>query len=223
MIRVIIVDDQQVIRRGFRLFLDGADDIEVVGEASSGPDAVGLARREAADVVLMDIRMPGGDGLSATRELAGPGVDNPIPVIVVTTFDTDEYLYSSLENGAVGFILKDTDPDDLVDAVRAAARGDGLVSPAVTKRIIGEFARRRPPITDADHTASAVLSPREIDIVRALAEGLSNAEIGARLFLEVSTVKSHLGRITTKLDLRDRVQIVVWAFRHGVADPTTEG
>lgn len=218
MIRTIIVDDQQVIRRGFRLFLDGADDIEVVGEASSGPEAVRRARRLEADVVLMDIRMPGGDGLSATRELAGPGVADPVPVIIVTTFDTDDYLYSSLENGAVGFILKDTDPDDLIEAVRAAARGDGLVSPAVTKRIIGEFARRRPPAEDAARAASELLSAREIDIVRALAEGLSNAEIAERLFLEVSTVKSHLGRITTKLDLRDRVQIVVWAFRHGVAD-----
>lgn len=220
MIKVLIADDQQVIRRGFRLFLDSADDIDVVGEASSGPDAVRLARSLDADVVLMDIRMPGGDGLSATRDLAGPGTVDPMPVIIVTTFDTDDYLYSSLENGAAGFILKDTDPDDLADAVRAAARGDGLVSPAVTKRIIGEFARRRPPARDAARAASELLSSREIDIVRALAEGLSNAEIAERLFLEVSTVKSHLGRITTKLDLRDRVQIVVWAFRHGIADPS---
>lgn len=219
MIKVLIADDQQVIRRGFRLFLDGADDIDVVGEASSGPDAVRQARELGADVVLMDIRMPGGDGLSATRELAGPEAADPLPVIIVTTFDTDDYLYSALENGAAGFILKDTDPDDLAGAVRAAARGDGLVSPAVTKRIIGEFARRRPPVSGGTQAASEGLSAREVDIVRALAEGLSNAEIAERLFLEISTVKSHLSRITTKLDLRDRVQIVVWAFRHGVADP----
>ena len=214
MIRVLLVDDQSVVRAGFRMFLETAGEIEVVGEAANGPDAVRLARRLAPDVVCMDVRMPGGDGLAATREIVAGQA--PVPaVLVVTTFDLDEYVFGALEAGASGFVLKDTEPDDLVDAVRRLAAGEGLVDQAVTRRVIAEFARRRPAATPAGGTADG-LTARETEIVRLLAGGLSNAEIAAALVVEVSTVKSHLGRAMTKIGARDRVQTVVWAHQHGV-------
>ncbi|WP_058234883.1 response regulator [Devriesea agamarum] len=216
MIRVLIADDQLVIRSGFKLFLRDEPDIEVVGEASSGLEAVRKARDLNADVVLMDIRMPGGDGITATRELTGPGVADPIAVIIVTTFDLDEYIFGALESGAAGFLLKDADPDALAWAVRAAARGDGLVSPSVTRRVITEFARRQRPKALDVLRSPDLLTSRELDIVRALARGMSNQEIADQLHLEVGTVKTHLNRITTKLDLRGRVQIVVWAFQQNL-------
>jgi DNA-binding NarL/FixJ family response regulator len=215
-IRVVLADDQSVVRAGFRVILELAGDIEVVGECPDGPTAVQLARRLDPDVVCMDVRMPGGDGLAATREITSGDPHRSAPaVLVVTTFDLDEYVFGALEAGASGFILKDTEPDDLVDAVRRLAGGYGLVDHAVTRRVIAEFARRRPaPSTTVD--ASHQLTARETDIVRLLAQGLSNAEIARELVIETSTVKSHLGRVMTKIGVRDRLQTVVWAYQNGM-------
>jgi DNA-binding NarL/FixJ family response regulator len=215
--RVVLVDDQAVVRAGFTVILE-SEGIEVVGEASNGADAIRVARRERPDVVCMDVRMPGGDGITATRALAGPDVVDPVPVLVVSTFDLDDYVFGALEAGASGFLLKDAEPDVLVDAVRRVAAGDGLVDQSLTRRVIGEFARRRAPAS-RDDDAAALLTPRELDIVDLLCRGSSNAEIATALFLEPSTVKSHLSRAMTKTGARDRVQLVVWAFRHGVVDP----
>lgn len=218
MIRVLLVDDQAIVRAGFRVILDLAEDIEVVGEAGDGPTAVELAAALAPDVICMDVRMPGGDGLSATREILDRATGKRPEVLVITTFDLDEYVFGALEAGAAGFVLKDTDPDDLVDAVRGLARGQGLVDRTVTRRVMREFARRRPPSAD-DSEALGLLTARETDIVRMLARGLSNAEIAEALFIETSTVKSHLGRAMAKIGTRDRLQTVVWAYRTGVARP----
>lgn len=212
MIRVLIADDQPSVRRSLRIFLEVDDDIEVVAEASNGREAVERAHRLRPDVVLMDVRMPGGDGLTATAQLTGPTAERPVPVVVITTFDLDEYVFGALENGAAGFLLKDTDPAHLTLAVRAAASGDGLVSPAVTGRVIREFARRRPatpsslPLPD--------LTAREGDVLASLADGLSNAEIAETLFVEVGTVKTHVSRIIAKLGVRDRVQAAIWAHQN---------
>ncbi|QGQ18514.1 response regulator [Cellulomonas sp. JZ18] len=217
MIRVALVDDQAVVRAGFRVLLEDAGDLEVVGEASSGPEAVAMVRRTRPDVVCMDVRMPGGDGLAATRQIVAER-DGDLPaVLVVTTFDLDDYVFGALEAGASGFVLKDTDPADLAEAIRRLARGEGMVDQTVTRRVIAEFARRRPAPDPSE--ADGLLTPRERDIVRLLAEGMSNAEIAAALFVEPSTVKSHLGRAMTKLGTRDRLQTVVWAYRTGVAVP----
>ncbi|RCV57592.1 response regulator [Marinitenerispora sediminis] len=215
MIRVLLVDDQSVVRAGFRVILELAGDIEVVGEGSNGPAAVELARRLKPDVICMDVRMPGGDGLAATREIVA-AEETPPAVLVVTTFDLDEYVFGALEAGASGFILKDTEPDDLIDAVRRLAKGHGLVDHTVTRRVITEFARRRSPRRGSTEVLDR-LTAREVDIVRLLAEGLSNAEIARRLFIETSTVKSHLGRAMAKIGVRDRLQTVVWAYQNGVA------
>jgi DNA-binding NarL/FixJ family response regulator len=218
-IRVVLADDQSVVRAGFRVILELAGDIEVVGECADGPTAVRLARRLAPDVVCMDVRMPGGDGLTATREITSGETDVSAPaVLVVTTFDLDEYVFGALEAGASGFVLKDTEPDDLVDAVRRLASGYGLVDQAVTRRVIAEFARRRPARTTAVD-ASDQLTARETDIVRLLAQGMSNAEIARELVIETSTVKSHLGRAMTKIGVRDRLQTVVWAYQNGMVAP----
>lgn len=209
MISVLLVDDQSVVRAGLQVILESASDIEVIGEASSGPSAVALAQRLAPDVVCMDIRMPGGDGIAATRAIVDADLANAPAVLVVTTFDLDEYVFGALEAGASGFVLKDADPDDLIDAVRA------LVDSAVTRRVIAEFGRR---ISQPPHdNAVDVLTPREADIVRVLAQGRSNAEIAAELFVEPSTVKSHLTRAMAKIGTRDRLQTVVWAYQHGLA------
>jgi DNA-binding NarL/FixJ family response regulator len=212
----VLADDQSVVRAGFRVILELAGDIEVVGECADGPTAVQLARRLDPDVVCMDVRMPGGNGLAATREIVSDREDGSSPaVLVVTTFDLDEYVFGALEAGASGFILKDTEPDDLVDAVRRLANGYGLVDQAVTRRVIAEFARRRPahPMNDTSYQLTA----RETDIVRLLAQGLSNAEIAKELVIETSTVKSHLGRVMAKIGVRDRLQTVVWAYQNGMA------
>jgi DNA-binding NarL/FixJ family response regulator len=211
----VLADDQSVVRAGFRVILELAGDIEVVGECADGPTAVRLARRLAPDVVCMDVRMPGGDGLSATREITSgnPGGSTPA-VLVVTTFDLDEYVFGALEAGASGFVLKDTEPDDLIDAVRRLARGQGLVDQSVTRRVIAEFARRRPAQPSAD--TAHELTARETDIVRLLAQGMSNAEIARELVIETSTVKSHLGRAMAKIGVRDRLQTVVWAYQNGM-------
>ncbi|BCJ69458.1 response regulator [Polymorphospora rubra] len=212
MIRVLIADDQPSIRRSLRTFLELDGDIEVVAEASNGREAVERALALRPDVVLMDVRMPGGDGLTATAQLAGPDTEQPIPIVVITTFDLDEYVFGALENGAAGFLLKDTDPAYLTLAVRAAAAGDGLVSPAVTGRVIREFARRRPAATPP--TPIPDLTAREGDVLAALAGGLSNAEIAEALFVEVGTVKTHVSRIIAKLGVRDRVQAAIWAHQN---------
>ncbi|MFJ2299118.1 response regulator [Oerskovia paurometabola] len=218
MTRVVLVDDQAVVRAGFTVILE-SEGFEVVGEASNGADAVRVARRERPDVVCMDVRMPGGDGITATRALAGPGVVDPVPVLVVSTFDLDDYVFGALEAGASGFLLKDAEPDVLVDAVRRVASGEGLVDHTLTRRVIDEFARRRSPASP-DDVASGLLTSREHDILALLCRGQSNAEIAATLFLEASTVKSHLSRIMTKTGLRDRVQLVVWAYERGIAAPS---
>lgn len=215
--RVLLVDDQAVVRAGFRVLLEDAGDVEVVGEASTGPQAVTQARVLRPDVVCMDVRMPGGDGLAATREIVREGGDDAPAVLVVTTFDLDEYVFGALEAGASGFVLKDCEPDDLVDAVRRLAAGEGLLAQAVTRRVIREFARRgAAPAPDTEGLER--LTAREAEIVRLLAGGLSNAEIAAELVVETSTVKSHLGRAMAKLGVRDRVQAVVWAHRSGLVD-----
>ncbi|WP_437583284.1 response regulator [Paramicrobacterium sp. CJ85] len=224
MISVVLTDDQAVVRAGFRVILESADDIEVVGEASNGPEAVELVRRLRPDVVCMDVRMPGGDGLTATEQIVADA-DAPA-VLIITTFDLDEYVFGALEAGASGFVLKDTDPDDLIDAVRRLASGQGLVDQSVTRRVIAEFARRKSPSVSEpdsqDAAARASLTQRETDIVRLLARGLSNAEIAQELFVETSTVKSHLSRAMAKIGVRDRVQTVVWAYRVGVARPGSQ-
>ena len=218
MIRVLLVDDQSVVRAGFRVILDLVDDIEVVGECGDGPTAVELAERLRPDVICMDVRMPGGDGLTATRQILSRAEGDPPEILIVTTFDLDEYVFGALEAGASGFILKDTDPDDLIDAVRRLAKGYGLVDQAVTRRVMAEFARRGPARSAATETLD-LLTTREVEIVRLLAQGMSNAEIGEALFIETSTVKSHLGRVMTKIGTRDRLQTVVWAYQNGVARP----
>ncbi|MFI6823480.1 response regulator [Micromonospora sp. NPDC050187] len=215
MIRVMLVDDQAVVRTGFRVILEQAGDIEVVAEASNGDAAVDLARRHRPDVICMDVRMPGGDGLTATRRIVGEVTETPPAVLVVTTFDLDEYVFGALESGASGFILKDCEPEELIEAVRRLAGGYGLVDQAVTRRVITEFARRTAaPRTDA--VAAHQLTAREAEIVRLLAQGLSNVEIATELFIETSTVKSHLGRAMAKIGVRDRLQTVVWAYQNGV-------
>lgn len=214
MIRVLLVDDQTVVRAGFRVILEEAGDITVVGEAGGGREAVQQARRLRPDVICMDVRMPGGDGIAATRAVLAE-LDPAPAVLVVTTFDLDEYVFGALEAGASGFVLKDTDPDELVAAVRRLAAGFGLVDHSVTRRVIAEFARRRRAVPDGAAVLAA-LTGRETEIVRLLARGFSNAEIAAELVVETSTVKSHLGRAMSKIGTRDRLQTVVWAYQHGL-------
>ena len=221
MIRVLIADDQASVRRALRAYLETQEDIQVTDEASSGPEAVAMARTHRPDVVLMDVRMPGGDGISATASLAGAAVTDPIPVVVITTFDLDEYLFGALENGAAGFLLKDAPPAHIIDAVRAAATGEGLVSPAVTRRVISEFARRRAPAQSGP--ADPDLTSRERDVLAALTQGYSNAEIAEELFIEVGTVKTHVSSIILKLGVRDRVQAIVWAYQRPGWNGDTEG
>lgn len=217
MIRVVLADDQAVVRAGFRFLLEQAEDIEVVAEAADGPTAVELVRRHAPDVVCMDVRMPGGDGLAATREIVAAGGARPA-VLVITTFDLDEYVFGALEAGASGFVLKDCEPEELIDAVRRLADGQGLIDQAVTHRVITEFARRTaPPAAPIGADLAAPLTAREAEIVRRLARGLSNAEIARELVVETSTVKSHLGRAMAKIGTRDRLQTVVWAYQNGLA------
>ena len=209
-LRVLLADDQEMVRTGFRLILS-AEGIEVVGEAGTGVDAVALARELRPDVVLMDIRMPQLDGLEATRVLTAD--PRPPRIVVVTTFDLDEYVYGALRAGACGFLLKDAGPRLLVEAVRAAAAGDALVSPSVTVRLLEHMTARSAPRSGA---APDLLSPRELDVVRAVARGRTNAEIAGELFVSLSTVKTHLTNVQSKLSARNRTEIAVWAWEHGV-------
>jgi DNA-binding NarL/FixJ family response regulator len=218
MIRVLIVDDQALVRAGFHAILDGKDDIEVVAEAADGQQALTLARDLNPDVVLMDIRMPGLDGIQATRRLLSH--DNAPKVLMLTTFDLDEYLYEAMRAGASGFLLKDVPRDQLIDAVRTVARGDALLAPALVRRLVEDFVRRPPPGTRVPPQVGE-LSARELDVLKLIARGLSNAEIATTLFLSEATVRTHLGHILGKLHLRDRVQAVVLAYESGLVTPGT--
>jgi len=214
---VAIVDDQTLVRSGLHSILEKQSDLEVVGEAGDGAAALDLCRSLRPEVVLMDIRMPGLDGLEATKRLlAGPP---PVPrVLVITTFDLDEYVYEALKAGASGFLLKDASPEDLVAAVRAVAAGDAPLAPQVTRRLIEEFVTRPRP-GDGSHPALAELTERETEVLRALARGLSNAEIAQRLYLSEATVKAHVTRVLNKLGLRDRLQAAVFAYENGIVQP----
>ncbi|MEU5891408.1 response regulator transcription factor [Streptomyces sp. NPDC047461] len=219
-IRVLIADDQDMVRTGFRFFLNAQPDMTVVAEAADGEEAVALARELRPDVCLLDIRMPKLDGLAATRLLAGPDVADPLRVVVVTTFDLDEYVYGALRGGACGFLLKDSGPALLAEAVRAAAAGDSLVSPSVTVRLLKHVTdapqpaapTRRAPVTEP-------LTDRELDVVRLVALGRTNAEIAAELYVSLSTVKTHLSSVQLKLRARNRVEIAAWAWQHGQVTP----
>ncbi len=225
-IRVLLVDDHALVRTGFRMVLDSEPDLEVVGEAADGHQAIHSAARLAPDVVLMDVRMPGLDGIAATRAIVaagdadgdgdGDGAVAP-KVLILTTFDLDEYVFDSLTAGASGFLLKDVPPEQLVAGIRAVAAGDALLAPAVTRRLIDEFVaagRRRPPGPPAE---LGELTPRELEVLRLVAQGLSNAEISTALVVEETTVKTHVSRLLAKLGLRDRVQAVVLAYETGLA------
>lgn len=218
-IRVLIADDQAVIRIGYTTILGTQSDIEVVGEAADGRRAVDVATRLRPDVVVMDIRMPVLDGIAATRLLAGPGVERPPRVLVITTFHFDQQVYEALRAGASGFLLKDAGPAQLIDAVRTVAAGESLLAPAVTQALLGRFAERVVPTTTADDPRLASLTPREREVLVAIADGLSNAEIADRLVISHETVKTYVSRILLKLDVRDRVQAVVYAYRSGLIAP----
>lgn len=213
-LRVLIADDQALVRTGFRKILESEPDIEVVGEAQDGGEAVERARLVHPDVVLMDIQMPRMDGLQATRRLAGS-----TRILILTTFDVNEYVYEALRAGASGFLLKDTQAEQLVTGVRVVAQGDALLAPSITRRLIEQFARRPPPSNRPG--ALADLTPRELEILQLIARGLSNREIAATLVLGEATIKTHVTRVLRKLDLRDRVQAVVVAYESGLVQPGT--
>lgn len=217
MIRVLLADDQRLVRAGFRSILEDEDDIEVVGEAGDGEAAVSACRELRPDVVLMDIRMPGTDGLEASRVIAGDDRLASVKVVILTTFDLDDYVYGALRAGATGFLVKDTEPEELLQAVRVAARGDALISPSVTRRLIAEFAARvKGPRPDPRLDA---LTGREREVMQLVAGGLTNDEIAARLVLSPSTAKTHVSRIMSKLGARDRSQVVVLAYESGMVSP----
>jgi len=210
-IRVLIADDQELIRSGLRVILEDQPDITVIAEAADGLTAIDMARRLRPDVCLVDVRMPGADGLEVTRALAGPGVAEPLRVVVVTTFDIDEYVFGAIRGGAVGFLLKDAGAVLLVEAVRAAHAGDALISPSVTVRLLHRMAVSAGPVKGAKP-----LTDRETDVVRSIARGRTNLEVAAELFISLSTVKSHVSGIQSKLGLRNRVEIAAWAWERGL-------
>jgi len=216
MIRVLIADDQHLVRAGLSALLGAEDGIEVAGVASDGTEALELARELVPDVACLDIRMPGRDGIEVARELCAPGADPSVPVLVLTTFDLDEYVFGALEAGVSGFLLKDSEPDDIVRAVRQVAAGQGTIDQTLTRRILREFVHRRrlQPVTGT--RAGDLLTPREHEILLLLAQGMSNDEIARTLVVEVSTVKSHLARMLPKLGVQSRLQAVVWAYQNHV-------
>ena len=232
MIRVLLADDQALIRAGFRVLLEAADDIQVVGEAVNGDEAVALAKSERPDVILMDIRMPGTDGLAATSQIAAADALNEVRVVILTTFETDEYVYRALRAGASGFLVKDAEPEELIRAVRVVHRGEALLSPSVTRRLIASLASRAPAAPAAAGPAAgpsasralpsadlARLTEREREVLALVAQGLSNDEIAARLYLSPLTTKTHVSHIMTKLRARDRAQLVVIAYESGLVVP----
>jgi DNA-binding NarL/FixJ family response regulator len=214
-IRVLVCDDQALIRTGFATIIDAQPDLEVVGECADGRTAVDLAGELRPDVVVMDVRMPVLDGIEATRLLAGAGIAQPVKVLVVTTFNLDEYVYEALRAGASGFLLKDAPPAQLLHGIRTVATGAALLDPEVTRRLVGRYAAR---IRPAQPSAETALAPRELEVLRLIANGLSNGEIAATLVISQETVKTYVSRILTKLDLRDRVQAVVYAYRTGLVN-----
>ncbi|MEU1482706.1 response regulator transcription factor [Streptomyces sp. NPDC005752] len=221
-IRVIIVDDQAMVRAGFAALLAAQSDIDVVGEAPDGRKGVAVSRTVHPDVVLMDVRMPEMDGLAAARELLDPpvGVVHRPKVLMLTTFDVDDYVYEALRAGASGFLLKDAPPADLISAVRVVAAGDALLAPSVTRRLIADFARQRPAAPSGGPALRLnALTPRETEVLELIARGLSNQEIAARLVLAEQTVKTHIGRVLAKLGLRDRAQAVIFAYESGLVAP----
>jgi DNA-binding NarL/FixJ family response regulator len=222
MIRVLLADDQALIRAGFKVLVDSADDLQVVGEATDGAQALDLARRERADVVLMDIRMPVMDGLEATRQIAADDDLAGVKVIILTTFESDEYVYQAIRAGASGFLVKDAEPADLIHAIRVVARGDALLAPSVTRRLITDLATR-PELPKADARYVDGLTDREREVLRLVAAGLSNDEIAAQLFVSPLTSKTHVSRILTKLGARDRAQLVVVAYESGLVTPGASG
>jgi DNA-binding NarL/FixJ family response regulator len=216
-IRVVLADDQALVRAGFQALLDAQDDIEVVGEAASGDEAVAVTTRLRPDVVLMDIRMPGSDGLTATRRISADPTLDAVRVVILTTFELDEYVFEALRSGASGFLVKDTEPTELLRAVRAVAEGDALLSPGVTRRLIEAFADRLTepgPAADLD-----LLTNREREVMALVAAGLTNDEIAERLFVSSATAKTHVNRAMTKLGARDRAQLVVFAYESGLVRP----
>jgi DNA-binding NarL/FixJ family response regulator len=214
---VLIVDDQALVRAGFRMILEAEEDMEVVGEAADGREAVAETRRLRPDVVLMDVRMPDVDGIEATRRLLGAGAD--AKVVMLTTFDMDEYVYDALRAGASGFLLKDVPPEQLIAGIRAVAGGDALLAPSVTRRVIEEFVRRPPSSVRTLSPKLGDLTARELEVLKLIARGRSNAEIATELFVSETTVKTHVAHVLMKLDLRDRVQGVVLAYESGLIEP----
>ncbi|GIG92678.1 response regulator [Plantactinospora endophytica] len=221
-IRVLLADDQELIRLGLRLFLDTQNGIDVVGEAQDGAEAVARAAELRPDVVIMDIRMPVLDGVAATTRLTAPGLDHTPRVLILTTFDLDEYVYGALRAGAAGFLLKDAPRERLLEAIRVVDAGDALLSPTVTRRLIQEFAAR-PPVVVRPSPLLDSLTPREHEVLVLVARGLTNGEIAERLVVTEATVKSHLGRVLAKVGARDRVQLVIFAYANGLASTDRNG
>ena len=218
-ITVVIADDQALVRAGFRVLVDSEPDLEVVGEASTGEEAVAVVKATNPDVVLMDVRMPALDGLEATRRILAPPNESATRILMLTTFDLDEYVFQAIRAGASGFLLKDTPPNELLLAIRVIAGGDALLAPSVTRRLIAEFASR-PASSVVSGDLLSSLTDRELEVLTEVANGKSNAEIAAELHMSVATAKTHVSRILTKLDARDRSQLVVIAFQTGVVTPS---